>query len=279
MLGIVIVSYRSDEETVRFVREELSKISLPHRIVVVDNGADESAAASLSARLDGLAVLPSENGGYAKGNNKGALWLRENVAELDSILFTNNDILLKGDSVVETLVKTLRADARIGCIGPEIIGLDGRRQSPFREQGMWERYVWMYWLTPFLRKDRKRELFGLDYSENALRGPHFRLMGSFLLVDAGAFFSAGMFDEDTFLYGEECILSARLAAIGKICWFEPSVTVIHAHGATVGRHFDRYHSAMMEFDGMSVFYRKYRKNSRLSVRLARSLYSVAMRLR
>ena len=39
MLGIVIVSYRSDDLTVRFVEDQLSRITIPYQVVVVDNGA------------------------------------------------------------------------------------------------------------------------------------------------------------------------------------------------------------------------------------------------
>ena len=38
MLGIVIVSYRSDDLTVRFVEDQLSRITIPYQVVVVDNG-------------------------------------------------------------------------------------------------------------------------------------------------------------------------------------------------------------------------------------------------
>ena len=75
MIGIVIVSYRSDDLTVRFIREELSKVSLPYRIVVVDNGADETEASALAARIPEAVVLPAENKGFAAGNNLGVRWL------------------------------------------------------------------------------------------------------------------------------------------------------------------------------------------------------------
>ena len=129
MIGIVIVSYRSDDRTVSFIREELCKVEDSHSIVVVDNGASPEEAESLAARLPGVKVIASENGGYSKGNNLGASWLRENVRP-DKILFCNNDIRLSSGRVVETLAETFGSDSRIGAVGPEVVGLDGLRQSP-----------------------------------------------------------------------------------------------------------------------------------------------------
>ena len=77
MLGIVIVNYRSDSLTEKFVREEVPKVNCPHTVVVVDNGATDEEADALSKRLGGIRVIASENKGFAVGNNIGAKWLRD----------------------------------------------------------------------------------------------------------------------------------------------------------------------------------------------------------
>ena len=72
MLGIVIVSYHSDERTIRFVRNELSRIGVPHRIVVVDNGVGAGNTSPLASLLPEADVLAADNKGFAAGNNAGA---------------------------------------------------------------------------------------------------------------------------------------------------------------------------------------------------------------
>ena len=163
MVGIVIVSYRSDDLTVRFVREDLSRISVPYRVVVVDNG--ETGSSALQEKLPEVTVLVSENRGYASACNLGAEWLRDQVHP-ESVLFCNNDLRFLSDRVVETLCETLSAHPEVGAIGPCIVGPDGRRQSPEPYRGLWNRYVWMYVLTPFLSRDRKIRKFQLDYAES-----------------------------------------------------------------------------------------------------------------
>jgi GT2 family glycosyltransferase len=278
MIGIVIVSYRSDDLTVRFIREELSKVSLPYRIVVVDNGADETEASALAARIPEAVVLPAENKGFAAGNNLGVRWLVEHVRP-DYILLTNNDIHFRSDHLVETLCETAAAHPEAGAVGPEILGPDSRRQGPYRYQGLWDRFVWMYLSTPFLSREAKRRRFGLDYPEKAEAGIHDVLSAAFLLVDPDAFLRAGLFDEGTFLYAEENILSDRMGRIGKGFYYEPAVTVLHEHGKTIGREHDGKNRAMMQFDSMAWYYYRYRGCSRLSVRLARMLFSLINRLK
>ena len=269
MVGIVIVSYRSDDLTVRFVREDLSRISVPYRVVVVDNG--ETGSSALQEKLPEVTVLVSENRGYASACNLGAEWLRDQVHP-ESVLFCNNDLRFLSDRVVETLCETLSAHPEVGAIGPCIVGPDGRRQSPEPYRGLWNRYVWMYVLTPFLSRDRKIRKFQLDYAEKASEGYHYKLMGSFLMVRAEAFFEAGCFDEGTFLYAEEPILSERLSRIGKRCWFCPSVTVVHDHGAVIGSSFKRTETDWMQFRSMAYYYRRYRGYPAWEISLVRMLY-------
>ena len=278
MIGIVVVSYRSDDRTVAFVTGELSKVAIPHAVVVVDNGATAEEAEALTARLPGVKVIAADNGGYARGNNIGARWLRENVRPTH-ILFVNDDVRLSSENVVETLVDRAAGNPEIGAIGPEVVGLDGVRQSPEPYLGLWKRYVWMFLSTPFLSKEKKRKTFLLDYPAQAAEGFHYKLSGSFLMVDAEAFFQAGMFDENTFLYAEENILSDRLSKIGRGCWFCPSVQVVHEHGKTVNSHFPGHQPAWLQYRSMAYYYRQYRGYSRLSTGLAGLFYRAFLSLK
>ena len=124
-LGIVIVNYREYDRTERFIREEVSRIRLPYRLVVVDNGGDPAQAEILRKRT-GCEVLVRENDGFAAGNNAGAAALCAHK-DLDFLLFTNNDLHLASDDVVDRLVDKLKEHPEVGVIGPEIVGTDGKR--------------------------------------------------------------------------------------------------------------------------------------------------------
>ena len=51
MIGIVVVVYKSYERIVTYVHQELTKISLPHRTVIVDVGSPREAAGRIAQAL------------------------------------------------------------------------------------------------------------------------------------------------------------------------------------------------------------------------------------
>lgn len=255
-LGIVIVNYREYDRTERFIREEISRIRLPYRLVVVDNGGDPVKAEALRERM-GCDVLVRENDGFAAGNNAGAAALCA-YPDVDVLLFTNNDIHLVADNVVERLVDKLQERPDIGIIGPEIVGTDGKRQSPEPYMGLWKRYVWMYLSTPFLSRAAKRRVFALDAAEEAVEGECYRVMGSFFLCPRDAWEQAGGMDSNTFLYAEEPILSERMLRVGRKSFFLPSVTVVHEHGGTIKKHLDQKNSALLQYQSNAYYYTTYK---------------------
>ena len=272
MLGLVVVSYKSEERTVRFVLEELSKVDIPHRIVIVANGADPEEANRLQGRLQGQAtVLASGNEGFARGNNKGACWLKDHEPDLSTLLFCNDDVFFTTVGAVRLLEEKLRSVPEAGAIGPEVLGPDGVRQGPEPYIGLWKGFVWMYLSTPFLSSARKRKLFRLDYSSEAREGFHYRLSGCCLMVDSGSFFEAGMFDGNTFLYAEENIFSERLSHIGKGMYYYPDVQVLHLHGATVRQHYKARRQAALQMKSLCYYYRRYRGYGSVGTFVARTL--------
>ena len=255
-IGIVIVNYREYDRTERFIREESSRIRRPYRLVVVDNGGEPERAEALRQRT-GCEVLVRENDGFAAGCNAGAAALCAD-ADIDLLLFTNNDLHLQTDDVVDRLIDKLEERPDIGIIGPEIVGTDGKRQSPEPYLGLWKRYVWMYLSTPFLTKAAKRRIFCLDAADEAKEGECYRVMGSFFLCPRKAWQQAGGMDPHTFLYAEEPILSERMLRIGLKTYFLPSVTVVHEHGSTIRKHIDSKKASRLQFRSNAYYYRAYK---------------------
>lgn len=277
MLGIVIVNYRDYGRTERFIREELSRITIPFRLVIADNGGSSEEAAYLQEKT-GCTVLALPNHGFAAGCNRAATELLHD-SEVDYILFTNTDLHLGSEGIVEALLAKMEENLEIGIIGPAIVGEDGKRQSPEPYMGLWKRYVWMYLSTPFLSKAFKRSIFQLDYSEEAREGFHYRVMGSFFICRAEDWKQVGGMDEGTFLYAEESILSERMVSIGKRTYFLPSVTVVHQHGAVIGANMDRNRASRLRFESDAYFYRKYKGYPAWQVGLVRIIFKLILACR
>lgn len=272
MLGIVIVDYKGSNRTLKYISEELTKITTPHKTVVVinscDDGAEQMFVDTLGAQVitadnplpdpkQDLFVIPSnENLGFARGNNLGARFLIDNF-HCNYLLFSNNDIILRDSDVVERMIERLTQLPNVGMIGPEVVGNDGKRQSPEPYISMADRHVWMYLLTPFISHARKAARFYLDYADKAQEGPHFRIMGSFFMMPTAAFTAIDMMDPNTFLYAEEMILSKRLEKAGYSVYFYPKVTVIHDHSATISKYIDRARKRKIQLASERYYYTTY----------------------
>ena len=247
---------------------------MPFKLVTVDNGGDPAQAESLRQQT-GCEVIVRANDGFAAGCNAGAKVLCSNP-DIDVLLFTNNDIHLASDDVVRRLIEKLEEYPNIGIIGPEIIGTDGKRQSPEPYMGLWKRYVWMYLSTPFLSREAKRRIFQLDYSEQATEGECYRVMGSFFMCPREAWVQAGGMDPHTFLYAEEPILSERMLRAGRKAYYLPSVTVIHEHGSTIKKHLDGRKSAWLQFQSNAYYYRAYKGYPAWQISLVGLIYRLIL---
>ena len=295
MTTIVLINYHKEALTAQFFHEELSKLSDKWNLVVVNNGAttesDLTLAQSLHApvlREDEWDVVPSANGiyilssaknlGFARGNNWGAQFAKD-ILHTDYLLFSNNDIQLHQPDTIGQLEAKMKQDTTIGMIGPSVVGLDGKAQSPEPYHPFWQRYVWMYLSTPFLSPQKKAKMFDLDYAENATEGYHYKVMGSFFMVRTDDFFAVGGMDPHTFLYSEETILSERLKKIEKKAYYAPCVSVVHAHGATTKEAIGRKAINEYRITSEAYYYYKYRHVPMWQLILGIAIYQLIIKLK
>lgn len=279
MLGVIIVNYKNENKTIEYVKEELIKIQTQNIIVVVNNSATNESDTKLKTALSAelvhdigkiedksqrcFIISHPDNLGFAKGNNLGAEFLLKHFAA-GYFLFSNNDIRFIDRNAVEALVEKADALPHVGVIGPNIIGVDGRKQSPDPYYPFWARYFWMYWLTPFMPKSLKNKLFKLNYTQQAQEGVHYRVMGSFFIVKAVDFVACGMMDPNTFLFSEEMILAERMKMIGRDVYYYPAVTILHEHNQTISKFIVDKKKFMLRFESECYYYRTYRNVSLLS---------------
>lgn len=258
MIGVIVINYHSEEKTIEFVRTELAKIRSDYAVVIVDNGSTELSRDRLLEAFKGadqyVFVVPSEeNLGFAKGNNLGAE-VAVNQFNPDVLLFANNDIRLGEPDVVERMADKLRSLEGVGALGPKVVGLDGRLQSPEPFISFWDRHVVLYWGGLFSSKSKA---WWEDYSQTAGEGCHYRVSGSFFMVKAADYRACGGMDPNTFLYAEEMILSERLKRIGKEVYYYPEVSVVHEHGATTRKYYDKVRVRELKYQSEKYYYRTY----------------------
>jgi GT2 family glycosyltransferase len=293
MIAVLLVNYKDEQRTISYIHDELSKIQLPHVVVIVNNaatqGSDQVLVNGLQAALvTDIQVEPvastcyvisqADNLGFAKGNNLGAEFCL-NHFKISHFLISNNDIRFIDADVVEKLIEKINSLPTVGLIGPRVKGLDGKNQSPEPYSPFWKRYIWMYWLTPFLSAETKKRIFNLEYPQEALEGEHYKIMGSFFIVKADDFQTCGMMDPNTFLYGEEVILSDRLKSIHKSAYYDPQVAILHEHGQTISKHINTARSMKLQFKSESYYYQKYHGVTSFSIFLGRLSVNLYIKLK
>lgn len=131
-VAIIIVTYNADE----FVKLCLDSVrhysTMPHEIIVVDNGSEEPLRDYLR-KQDGIKlILNEENLLWAGGNNVGVKAASEDVTHY---LLLNSDMEIRRADWLQRIVNLIESDDRIGLAGnaqartpvwPTFGGVDGQ---------------------------------------------------------------------------------------------------------------------------------------------------------
>ena len=94
-------------------------------------------------------------------------------------------------------------------------------------------------------------------------------MGSFLFLRSNAFNMVEGFDEHTFLFAEEMILSERMLQAGYKCYFFNELTVVHEHGATRKNTNSVINSFKWSFESCLYYCKEYRNVSLIIAAIAK----------
>lgn len=266
-ISIIVVSYHNPDMTARFVNNELIKLTTPFSLVIVNNDANQNNCNDLRNKISvGFQydiIYSNENLGYARGNNLGVEFLKKNRDECTHYLFSNDDIEIKDGRILETLYSEMYSNDNIACIGPRIIGLDGRDQNPHDKYISPLRLIAWKIFKPFRKKHIKRNEMGHELAQK--RGKTYWVCGAFMLVDKSKFEAINGFDSDTFLYYEEAILAERFSTKSWDVWYVPSTCVIHYEGSSTKQNIGVKREA--EKHSSTIYFRRYKKVNRLVIHL------------
>lgn len=206
----------------------------------------------------------NQNLGYAKANNLGALFSKD-ILSAKYIIFSNNDIRFPESIDLDGFKQFFIKHPDCLLIGPEVVGLDGKRQGPILANDtafgtLLRPYSLFRLFRPSLLKYPKHEFkFGKVHHVN----------GCFMVVNLQNFIMAGMFDENTFLYYEEDILSERAKVLGLSCLFWALFRVIHEGGQTTKQRIVPIEQKKILFSSACYYFQKYRHVNSLFLIIAK----------
>jgi GT2 family glycosyltransferase len=200
-------SYLRDSGIRQLLESIRDNVSLPHEtIVVVNNGDDQDLQALVrDPSLVTKYCVNSVNVGVARAWNMGAM-----MAEGEILCWSNDDVVV-GKGAIERLVEVLRADPRVGEVGPH----GGLRYLSGPKAGQCERMI----------------------GKKAIEEAH-EISGYFFLTKRHVFEEVGPFDNSyTPCFFEEIDYSFAVRAGGYKCLVVPGIEIAHRkmHGVSAKR--------------------------------------------
>ncbi len=256
MTSLVILNYNDPERTLSLARKAASYGELDH-IVIVDNCSTDDSADILGKEAGGKIrlICREENGGYARGNNTGVCYALKELKS-DIVFIANPDVSFSEETVA-AMKKALKEDPEYGLIAP----LVNQGYNAWHLPGFGGIIVSLFLFAFTFEKilERKRiEIVGRSGKEVVTTGA---AEGSFFAISADAYKAARGFDERTFLYAEEIILSYRLKKKGYLTGIMPSERYDHLHSASIKKIYRSSKAAAFHhfYDSFRIYNKYYLK--------------------
>ena len=196
--------------------EHLAAQTVPHEVIVVDNGSSDGTVEHMAERFPDVHVVAlDENVGFGRAVNRGV-----EVASTDLVVLVNNDVLCPPDFLARLLEPL--ADERVGMVAGVLVQYDrpGLVDSAGIELDGTLRSWDMLWNRPVAELAGAAEPVGPCGGAAAYRADAFRAVGGF--------------DDAFFAYWEDVDLALRLRLAGHSCVRAPDARALHKHGQTVG---------------------------------------------
>jgi N-acetylglucosaminyl-diphospho-decaprenol L-rhamnosyltransferase len=234
-VAVITVSYASDSVLPTFLDSVSEASEHAPFVIVVDNKPDPSSHLREDCIGRGVSYLPAaDNPGYGGAVNRAADAL---PASVEWILVSNPDVVLSADAI-DRLVDRIRADRRVGSVGPALVNADGSvypsaRSIPSVGNGIGHALFANIWpRNPWTTRYHSA-------NDQDVR-PAGWLSGACLLIRRSAFEEIDGFDFGYFMYFEDVDLGFRIGQAGYVNLYDPTITVLHS-----GAHSTRDNAAAM----------------------------------
>ena len=225
-VAVIILNYMSWRETISELLLCNEKLQIDYKnIIVVDNNSpndSKSQIESFSHKNNFVFLTSSENRGYGAGNNIG---LRYAIScGYKYALIINNDIEFTDNNLIKELLSVFEKDKTLAVVIPDIYSPTGYLFN--RDSVKPTFFDYTIGMLSYKRKGRLlNRLDGYGYV--------YRPQGCCMMGDLDKISEINFFDENVFLYYEECILAERLLEKGYLCACNFNSRVIHNHSRTV----------------------------------------------
>jgi len=227
---VVVIPNWNGEDFIKESLQSLEKQSLPHDVIVVDNGSVDKSVSIIKAFHPKVKLIEfKDNAGFAGGVNRGIRPALKSGYEYIA-LFNNDAVADK--HWLEHLVTAAELHKESGIITGKFMRMDKKHIDSTGDQ-------YSIWGMPF--PSNRNHLDNESFS----KGQHvFSATGGASLYRASMLEKIGLFDEKFFAYYEDVDISFRAQLAGWKVWYEPTALAYHHVSGTSSKlgDFSRYHA-------------------------------------
>ena len=225
-LSIVIVNWNG----LAVLRNCLDSIfgashGLEFEVIVVDNASTDGSPEMVAAEFPVVRMIRNDwNAGFACANNIGI-----SAARGENLLLLNSDTLVL-DGAIDRSLAYLDKDPRCGVVGCRVLYPDGAFQSSYyRVHGLADIFMTRFLPFDLVRGNRlnRSRYWGKVFTQPTAVEV---VAGCFFLLRKEVISTAGMLDEDFFMYGEDEEWCFRIRRHGWSIVHLPAPQVVHIHG-------------------------------------------------
>lgn len=271
MDNVVIILNYNDCKTTSKLINHIKGYSEVYKIVVVDNkSTDDSFEILKKYRDKKVHVIESgENKGYAYGNNVGIKYAIEKFNP-EFITIANPDVIFENSTLMK-MKSFLRQNLDVAAVNTKIKNITGQYEPGGTNiPTVKEDFKSMFLLSEIFKK-KEINNFSKEYTDYQI------LFGCFFMIRAEVIENIGMFDERTFLFGEERILGHKIKSIGMRQVTLNDLECIHEHSKSINKNISSLvNKYKILYDSRLVYYKEYLNINKLSLYIFYILRSMSL---
>ena len=264
-LALVVLNYNDADNTLKILGN-VADYSVFDKVIVVDNASNDDSKIRLKSfceKRDKIFFVENqENKGYGAGNNVGIFVAKK--LGMDLALIANPDTDFE-ERVIKVVKSVIVKNYNISICAPLVETNDvyGSRENVLKGASCWPMRDFMHSLVENGPICRRLFTKALHYDRNFYNAKIRKVgavLGALLMVRVEDFLRVGGYDENMFLYGEEDLLSKKMADIGKKTVVVTGYKYKHIHSASIKKSLKSLYSRQkIREESTMYFYKNYLK--------------------
>ena len=264
-LALVVLNYNDADNTLKILGN-VADYSVFDKVIVVDNASNDDSKIRLKSfceKRDKIFFVENqENKGYGAGNNVGIFVAKK--LGMDLALIANPDTDFE-ERVIKVVKSVMVKNYNISICAPLVETNDvyGSRENVLKGASCWPMRDFMHSLVENGPICRRLFTKALHYDRNFYNAKIRKVgavLGALLMVRVEDFLRVGGYDENMFLYGEEDLLSKKMADIGKKTVVVTGYKYKHIHSASIKKSLKSLYSCQkIREESTMYFYKNYLK--------------------